>query len=205
MHYLNKKMSIILLIVFLTTLAGGVTYFVLIKDYNMPPLPPSPPPVNQVSVTPKISAENQSSSKNVPAGSTKTTGWKTYHSQKYGFTIQYPPDWRVLKSDSDSVELKIASLQNIITVSVFDFRSSKYATYQSWIYEYPYALIEFKGRRALRWSTSGDTINRTENALIPSQDESWALSIDMAMKDKSAPSNPDYVRIFNQIIDSLTF
>jgi len=141
----------------------------------------------------------------VPTESTKTTDWKTYHSQKYGFTIQYPPDWKVLKSNTKTTELEIASLQNIITVAVADFRSSKYSTFQSWVDERPYDLIEFKGRRALRGFTSGDTVNRMEMALIPSQDESWAVSIDMVMKDKSASSNPDYVRIFNQIIDSLTF
>ena len=96
-------------------------------------------------------------------------------------------------------------LRAIIGLYIFDFRSSKYATFQSLVDEYPYALIKLKGRRALRWSSSGDTIDRTESTLIPSQDENWAVSMDMVMKDRSASSNPDYVHIFDQIIDSLTF
>jgi hypothetical protein len=205
---LNRKVFITLLAVFFTTLAGGVAYFVLIKKHKISAPPSSPPLIDQVSVTPKIPAEDQSSSANVPTLATKTTGWKTYHSQKYGFTIQYPPDWSVLKPETDIDELEIASMQNTIIVSVFDFHSSpsKYASsFQSWVNEYPYALIKFKGRRALRWYASGVNISRTEDALIPSQDEGWAIFIHMVMNDKDAPSNPHYVRIFDRIIDSLNF
>ena len=93
--HLNKKASTTLLIILLTTLVGGVAYFVVMKEYGMPLPLPSPLPINQVSVTPKIPTEDHSLSTPAPTVATKTTGWKTYHSQKYGFTIQYPPDWKV--------------------------------------------------------------------------------------------------------------
>jgi hypothetical protein len=85
------------LAIFFTTLAGGVVYFVLIQKFNMPHSSPrrSLSPINQAGATPIIPSKDQSSPANVPTVATKTTGWKTYHSQKYGFTIQYPPDWKV--------------------------------------------------------------------------------------------------------------
>jgi hypothetical protein len=103
------------------------------------------------------------------------------------------------------MSVEITSMQNTIIVSADYFRTPKYATFQTWVNEYPYALINFKGRRALRWYYSGIGANRSEEALIPSKDESWVIMIHMAMHDKDAPSNPTYVRIFDQMINSLAF
>lgn len=214
-----KLTTIISTVILITIVAGTGGYLLGSRNAQSISLSqPSPSPqtamITQTTATITHPAHNQpistpntsiTLSADVPTVTANPTSWKTYRSQKYGFTIQYPPDWKILKSGIDIDEIVIASLQNTITISVFDFRSSAYATFQSWVDERPYALIELKGRRVLRWYTSGVNISRTEVALIPSKDEDWAVFIHLAMHNKNAPSNSNYVRIFDQMVASLNF
>jgi hypothetical protein len=187
----SLKLLVLLISVFLIALVAGAGGYLLGRRNNQPA------PQSQSSPSPQATLIIQPTS----IITQPTIIWKTYRNKEYGFTIQYPPEWSVLKSDNDKLE--IISMQNIITVSVIDFRSAA-GTFQAWVNERPYALIELKGRRALRWYTKGSNINRTEKVLIPSKEKAWAVFIDMAMNDKDA-SNSNYIRIFDQMIDSLNF
>jgi hypothetical protein len=147
--------------------------------------------------TPAVQKQNETLplSQSIQPQSDSTDAWKTYRNARHGFTIRYSPEFSVLRSDSD--RLQITSLQNTITISILDFRSST-ATFQNWVNERPYALIKFEDRRALRWST-----NDIEQFLVPSNDEDWAVAIDMVKSDSCASSN--CVSIFDQMIHSLSF
>ena len=71
------------LIIGLITLAliGGILYFALTRQSLNKVQQSPPPPVGENSLTNNVA------------------GWKTYRSEKYGFEIQYPADWKISEND----------------------------------------------------------------------------------------------------------
>jgi hypothetical protein len=68
--------------------AGGITYFAAGGPGPSPTPPPTPAPTSAPTVAPTVAP--------TPAPSYVAmgiTGWKTYTSSVYGFTISYPEDW----------------------------------------------------------------------------------------------------------------
>lgn len=127
--------------------------------------------------------------------------WKTYHNEKYGFEIKYPPGWSTLKSDGDN--LTITNGLNSIALSVLDFRPPSSGSFEDWVHE-GYSLITFHGRVALRWYTRSNQSGNfygTEEFVIPSQKRDRAINGHLTMK-KACDS---CIQIFNQLADSLVF
>ena len=139
--------------------------------------------------------------------------WLIYRNETYGFELKYPPEWRKEKPSLESKTLlMIKHLQNILTVSVLDFRSPQAGSFQAWVNERPYSLITFNDRRALRWSRRGPStpifpepqgLFGTEEIIVPSEMEDWAVDIHMRMSD--VHTCDACVLVFNQIVGSLTF
>jgi hypothetical protein len=115
----------------------------------------------------------------------------------------------VLRSDSE--ELQITQIHNIITVSVLDFRPPSTATFQDWINAWPYALTRFRDRQALRLSSRGiptlhkstNNLYGTDELIILSEGGDLALSIYMVMEDARACLS--CAQIFDHIAASLVF
>jgi hypothetical protein len=101
--HLNRKVFITLLVFILATLTSGVAYFVLIKKYRASIVPSSsPPPINQISVTPTIPVEDQPSSA-TSFNYDNNSGWKLCRNTKFGYEVQYPPNWKVWRPGAPEV------------------------------------------------------------------------------------------------------
>ena len=134
-------------------------------------------------------------------------GWETYYNAKYDFSLKYPRGWSVTEADDD--ELRIINKENILTVSILDFRSST-ATFDDWVNERPFALIPFRDREALRWSRRGPVspapearlFSGIDHFLIPTNAKNEVvIDLMLSMPDTRACEN--CVEIFEQIARSL--
>jgi hypothetical protein len=64
------------------------------KEYRMLPPPLDSPPINQVSATPIMPAEDQSSSA-TSSSYDNNSGWNMCRNTKFGYEVQYPQNWKV--------------------------------------------------------------------------------------------------------------
>lgn len=85
----QKGLAPVLIVILITLVVGG--YLLYQKQIAFVPQPvaqPSSSPINTPTST-------NSSTNPAPTGTGETATWKTYVSQRYGWSIQYPQDWDV--------------------------------------------------------------------------------------------------------------
>lgn len=185
------KAKFLISLIVIALLGGG--YFALAKYQNLWPF--------EITISPSPTPD-------------ETSAWKTYRNEEFRFEIKHPEDWINLNIISKDQKLLIQKDKNTISISTLDFSSASRVTFQDWVNERPYALVNFLDRDALRWftrsprSAPGDVTESTltygtEHFIIPSVGKEWAVSIDMTIDEVEQCDKCS--KIFDQILSTFKF
>lgn len=101
---LNQKgFSIIFILLGLVAVIAiiGGTYY--LGKFQIPKPQPKNPPVISETQQPTPTASPILNASPVLNNVDETANWKVYANQKFGFSMKYPPDWKVIENDSNHV------------------------------------------------------------------------------------------------------
>lgn len=176
-------------IVILVALAGGIFYLGRVTA-------PKPQPQNVVTSSPQPS----------PSPTDETANWKTYTNTKYGYSIKYPSEIKLITSDENAVEFYRenagigAGMGERGHGMVIYYRNFGAETTES--QSRPIENIFISSYPAFRWTDNNSCM---EDIWLPNPNKSNTLRISFTTCAEKEPYNKIDFDLFDQILSTFKF
>ena len=145
-----------------------------------------------------------------PSPIDETANWKIYTNTKLGYSLKYPPDWKLIECPKDCGEDKTNESTGIISPDISNTTSGGYLKYYSIIIDKQ--KFELPTENSSNEIISNITVTRHmegglegEYVLFKQNDQTVVLNFNPYNKEQSDPNQEKFYVIFNQILSTFKF
>lgn len=214
----QKGFAPILIMILIAVVVGGYFIYTNYSQYRTKPTVPSP--------TPSASPPASSDASPAPTVTDETANWKTYIERSGGFSLRYPPDWKVLPGANNNLEPALIISSPVATPTQETGPTdadSKYYLTLSYKTESktPKQVIDERVKKEQSYQPSFKLTER-KSIKIDGIDGEWAVefpspspAVDIYINHNNklyhilfypyVPSTNKHMHIFNQILSTFKF